>query len=373
MATSNIQNKGSEYWEGYTNHQKIKHRIINDYLKGWFAKLAQSKRFNKIVYLDTHAGRGKHKTGERGSPLVALYTLLEHSHRDKLLENCNIEFQFIERDNENLEELKKEIENIKNSPSNITIRSRAGDCYTILNEMISLIREKRGILVPAFIFVDPYGFKVPYSIFRDLLEFRHVEVFINVIWRELNMALAQGSKQNMSEMLNQIFAGVEWQKTINSDDFDERIDQTAHFLKEITGAKWSTYIQMEGGNKKTRYFLLHLTNHDDGRDLMKECIWKACPGGGYRVPKTDDSLQLYLIPKEPDLRPLRKWIISKLNEEPRTWQTLQTDLRPTIWLNKHLNEKIRELKKEGIIKGDQYTGVFSTKANPRLIICSKDK
>jgi len=55
--------------------------------------------------VDTHAGRGKHVSGEEGSPLVAMRTFLEHSWRDKILARCEVRFMFIELDNTNVAHL----------------------------------------------------------------------------------------------------------------------------------------------------------------------------------------------------------------------------------------------------------------------------
>jgi hypothetical protein len=46
-------------------------------------------------------------------------------------------------------------------------------------------------MAPAFIFVDPYGFRLPGGPLRKLLSYPKVELFVNVIWRELDMAIQQ--------------------------------------------------------------------------------------------------------------------------------------------------------------------------------------
>ena len=46
-------------------------------------------------------------------------------------------------------------------------------------------------MAPAFIFVDPYGFKLPATLLQKLLSYPRVELFVNVIWRELDMAMRQ--------------------------------------------------------------------------------------------------------------------------------------------------------------------------------------
>ena len=137
-------------------------------------------------------------------------------------------------------------------------------------------------------------------------------------------------------------------------------------LRRKTGARWATYIRMLGPNDVTRYFLLHMTNHDAGRDLMKECIWKACPDGGYYARVKDDPRQQYLIEPEPNLAPLREWVLGKLSTGPRQWQTLIGEVRAEIWLPKHLRQVLSTLRKERAIIDDRYTGRFGASNNPRL-------
>ena len=51
----------------------LKHELIREYLKGWFPKMTLGTTgCRRLLYIDTHAGRGKHRSGQLGSPLVAL-------------------------------------------------------------------------------------------------------------------------------------------------------------------------------------------------------------------------------------------------------------------------------------------------------------
>jgi three-Cys-motif partner protein len=88
-----------QYWAEYTNLQHVKHALIRKYLGGWFAKLGHWA--GRVLYIDTHAGRGTHLTGDLGSPLVALHTLLDHSSLGTLLATSEFRFTFIERDEKN--------------------------------------------------------------------------------------------------------------------------------------------------------------------------------------------------------------------------------------------------------------------------------
>ena len=95
------------YWESYGSFQNTKHELIRCYLNGWYPKLGYWA--GRVLYGETHAGRGKYSTGDPGSPVVALRTLLDHNSRDQLLAKSEFHFLFIERDAENLAQLRSEL------------------------------------------------------------------------------------------------------------------------------------------------------------------------------------------------------------------------------------------------------------------------
>jgi len=354
------------YWDNYNNFQRVKHDLIRNYLNGWFPKL--SSWHGKIVYFDTHAGRGKHSGGQYGSPIVALQTLMEHSFRDRLLSNCEVLFAFCEGDKGNFEKLVAEIDALGKLPDNIKINAANVDCYKQLGKALLRLEEENKELAPAFVFVDPYGFKMPGSILKRLMTFKRVELFINVIWRELNMAISNGSKQEgMAKTLDSIFDGNVWRDLVPLNS-EERSEGCMALFKDMVDAQWATYIYMRGKNHATRYMLLHLTNHDDGRDLMKDCIWKVCPDGGFHASVTGLSADEYLIKPEPDLRPLQNWVIKRLGERPYRWQELLQDVRSKIWRQKHLNDVVRSLRRDGIIDKRDHKGKFHPCNNPELFL-----
>jgi three-Cys-motif partner protein len=273
---------------------------------------------------------------------------------------------FIERDQQNVAALNQELV-AHTLPQNIFAKAAHGDCFEIIEGAISTFEKDGKQLPPGFFFVDPYGFKLPGNLLRKLMDYPKVELFVNVIWRELDMAIQQArgvGKLGMAATLTSVFDGDGWKK-ICAEDADERAEQCADLFREITKARWGTHIRMLD-NGRIRYFLLHLTNHDAGRDLMKECIWKACPDGGYYASKSDNPRQQLLIQLEPDLRPLRCWVTERLTAGPKRWQELTEELRKELWLGKHLNEVILSMRKCGEIVADGFTGKFAQKNNPRL-------
>jgi hypothetical protein len=149
---------------------------------------------------------------------------------------------------------------------------------------------------------------------------------------------------------------------------DERLDRAIPLIARAVGAKWWTSaVRMVTGGQATRYVLLHLTNSDDGRDLMKECAWSASPAGEFLVRRSDNPDQQFLIEPEPDLQPLRDWVVARLSLRPERWQDLHGAVRAEWWLKKHVNAVVQALKEEGIITADRVPGRrFSAAANPVL-------
>lgn len=363
---SDFSDPNPDYWIEYGPFQRVKHDLIRAYLGGWFPKLGTWA--GRVLYVDTHAGRGRHVTGEPGSPLVALTTFLNHGYRDELLKKSEFHFHFIERDIENLNTLNAELTALGALPSRVFVNRHHGDAFRWLSEAVEQLHKSGQNMAPAFVFVDPYGFKVPAQLLADLMRAGRVELFINVIWRELDMAVRQRPEpgDGMARTLDTIFGGDEWRTEITAPDVNERMRQAVRLLARKIGAKWWTYVRMVTGGEATRYILLHLTNHDKGRDLIKDCIWRIIPEGGFEVLKSEDPRQLMLIEREPDFAPLKAWVLQRLAEGPQRWSALEEGIRSTQWRAKHLNDIVKELRRDHIIVAGDFSGRFSRTANPRL-------
>jgi hypothetical protein len=234
--------------------------------------------------------------------------------------------------------------------------------------MLGNLRENRNRMAPAFVFVDPYGFRVPGALLAQLMRAGRVELFVNVIWRELDMEISLGrsGRTGAAAVLDDVFAGPEWRDRIASDDFDERAEQCVELIAGKVGAKWATPLRMLAENRKTRYLLLHLTNHDAGRRLMKDCMWSVCPAadGGFYAGKSNQKL---LIEPEPDFGPLREWALTQIDRGPIRWQTLHERVLPEIWREKHVNDVVRNLREEKLIEARDYQGKCTPKNNPLLV------
>jgi len=361
MIEHSVSRRG--YYDDYSNLQKTKHLLIRNYLNGWLPKVGFTH--DHIIYIDTHAGKGIYATGEEGSPLIALKTLLNHAALQKIISHCRIDFLFIEKEQSYVEALEKEVHSFPFISQNINVNIVQEDCFKTLESVFDTLTTKNET-IPSFIFLDPFGFKLPGYLLCKIAALPSVELFITVMWREISMAMVQACKKpGLMNVIDDFFNTNSWRDTITATSFDGKIEQTVQFMRERMSMKWATYIRMRGPNNAVRYFLLHLTNNNQGRDLMKECMWKVCPNGEFEARRNDDYRQYYLINPVPDLTILREWVIEKLLLKPLRWETLSELLREEIWLDKHLNRVLKEMKRDKLIITESQLR-FCRKNNPLL-------
>jgi hypothetical protein len=106
-----------------------------------------------------------------------------------------------------------------------------------------------------------------------------------------------------AQTLEEIFGSESWRTEVIGADVDERLGRAIPLIAMGIGARWWTSaVRMVTGGQATRYLLLHLTNSDDGRDLMKECAWSVSPAGEFMVRRSDNPDQQFLIKPERDLK-----------------------------------------------------------------------
>jgi three-Cys-motif partner protein len=98
---------------------------------------------------------------------------------------------FDERDPANLAALEAELSELKPFPARVNVETSEGDAFERLSAILNELRRDRAQMAPAFLFVDPYGFKIPAGLLGDLMKAGRAALFINVLWRELDMLVQQ--------------------------------------------------------------------------------------------------------------------------------------------------------------------------------------
>lgn len=176
-----------EYWKDYDGLQGVKHRILARYLDAWFAIL--SKIRGQLLYLDCHAGRGRHSTGDPGSPILVLEQLRGHRLLPQILDRVSIACHFFELDKATADRLENEISGVGALDSRISVRVHPTDYEAALSRALDRLETTGTDLPPSFAFIDPYGFKLSMRFMNRLLSAGRTETLINFMYRYVDMAV----------------------------------------------------------------------------------------------------------------------------------------------------------------------------------------
>jgi three-Cys-motif partner protein len=364
---SNNYQADERYWAEYDGLQHAKHQLLRNYLGGWFPILSSWN--GRVLFIDCHAGRGRHKTGHEGSPILALKVLLEHRSRKRILTNTEVCFVFIEVNESNYSQLCDEISALGKLPTGVVVAPFQDDYESFLQQLLNKLKQGGRRLAPAFAFIDPYGFMIPMNVINELLEFSNCEIFINFMFRYVDMAMRNEAQAANMDFL---FGNKDWRYLVGLDDYISRADAIISFYSDQLKANFVTHMNMRGGNNALKYVLFHATNHERGRELMKEAMWRVTPDGSFTAYERNRPDQLVLIQPEPDLSLLEDKIWEEFMGKSVRMEELYDWLLEELYLKSHLHTIIRRYRNNGVIRATDYGTRFAFRNNP-LITFPKEK
>lgn len=354
-----------QYWKDYDGLQAVKHRILARYLDAWFAIL--SKIRGQLLYLDCHAGRGRHTSGDAGSPILVLEKLLGHQHRRRILERVAIACHFFELNESNANQLGHEITKIGPLPSRITTHVHPTDYESALSQVLDRLKRTGTELPPSFAFIDPFGFKLSMQFMNRLLNAGRTETLINFMYRYVDMALRVPDK---STILNELFGSSEWRSLASIDDYQKRFGATVKLFSDQLEAEHVSWVVMRGGSGSIKYVLFHATNSLMGWRVMKRALWHELPDGSFTAYERDRPEQgvLISVTRSPDQA------IIELIENHFGGQTvwLKDDVYPVVDASlcrrKHVHAILRRAIDRGVVRNLIEPRGFTATRNPRLDI-----
>ena len=357
-----MSNTDENYWSEYTGLQHAKHQLLSKYLGGWFPILASAN--GRVIYIDCHAGRGSHTTGHKGSPILALQTLLNHQLKTRILYSTKIQFVFFENDQQNYEYLGEEIAALGEIPKNVQIYRFQSDYEAALRQIVDDLRQHGQHLAPSFVFVDPYGFQLSMELLNSFLQFRGCELLINFMHRYVDMAIRHPAQALNMDIL---FGSHDWRELSRIENVEDRQSETIAFFSRQLSAKFVTHMNMRGTNKALKYVLLHASNHPKGRNLMKDSMWAVSPDGSFTAYERDNPNQRVLIEPKPDFRLLKNMLWSQFAGKEVHMKQIDNWSLFTSYREKHVQDIIRDYQKRDIIGASGYSGRFGVKKKNLLI------
>jgi three-Cys-motif partner protein len=279
--------------------------ILEKYLQAWLPIMA--KHNGRIDFLDGFAGPGFYENGDKGSPLIALDTVIDHPHFQRPLHQRRILFTFVEKNHERAVALETALKGYRRPPW-IATKVLEGAFAPVAAQLLDELDVQGKQLAPTFAFLDPFGFKdIPLSLVARIARNPRCECFITFMYEEINRFL---SLPALGPQYDELFGTPRWREILGEHDPVTRRDRIADLyrnqLQTEARFRYVREFQMINKSNRTDYFLYFGTNHLEGLSQMKQAMWKADPGGGGAFSDRTNPDQITLFQPEPNLLSLRK-------------------------------------------------------------------
>jgi len=328
-------------------HTATKHEVLRRYIQAWAPILSQGN-FPQLVFIDGFAGPGRYSKGEEGSPIIAIKAVAEQPRPIK----AKLDFHFIELDKRRSDHLATEIGALS-LPPNITTKIHGGRSFQdAFPEVWSSYAPKPGrSRPPTFVFIDPFGFKIPFRHVAEVLRAPSCEVLITFMFEEINRFLSQGQQP---DNFDDLFGCRDWREGISiklpKDHLKFLHDLYQRQLTHAAGAQFVRSFTMRNERDATDYFLFFATNNELGLRKMKEAMWRVDESGTYTFSDATDPNQSVLFSAEPDRRLLTRLIVEKFSGVETTLGEIERFVvRDTPFRETHYKKVLQALEEAGQI------------------------
>lgn len=335
---------------------RVKHKILESYLRPWAVILGSANQ--RLAYIDCFAGGGTYTDENEqlllGSPLVAIRSAKEYVRKSP---GSKLLLGFIEKNSRKASVLRDTLAKEPNIPRSIQYFILEEDAQDAIERLVTKVKESSGRrLVPTFFFVDPYGHPISIPVMRNLLELPQTEIFVNLMWFRLNMDL---NNPKAKARIDRLFGHSQWQQQnfMSLKGRAREHDFIEYFVKEI-GASYNLRFlvhfspedRVKGGSKRTKFYLVHFSNHPKAALLMKHIMWNfSDEAEELEFSGRGEERQLKLFGSEPDLEQLRGDLLNRYAGTELAFERIQIETFDWPFVERDYRETIKQLEKEGLV------------------------
>ncbi len=300
------------------------------------------------MYVDCYAGPGQYEFQSHqvpGSPIIALEAakdFLGTRYRGELA------LIFVEKDREARESLEEALESHKPFPPRSHVFVLAEDARDFVDDLLRHVPH----LAPTFFMVDPYGHPLTIPIINEILQRPRTEALITFMYYRINMDV--GNPRARSRV-DEMFGHSEWrrQSFLKLRGHAREVAFLEYFLGEIK-AKYNLPFKLrfdpEDGvpRSRTKYYLIHASNHPKAVLLMKEVMWKLGDEEGMFDYSGREEGQLFsTMPKEQELEGI---LLDRYACKEIAFDSLREETWRLPFIEKQYRSVVKGLKKRGLVK-----------------------
>jgi three-Cys-motif partner protein len=339
------QDHAAETFPHIKRVSRIKHTILQNYLPAWAIILGSANR--DMNYFDCFAGPGCYEFDGGpvdGSPVIAVKTaksfLTTHpNHRVNIL--------LTEKSESQAQQLEKQLESLKPYPKNLSVNPLTEDSKAFIPDLLSRIPS----LAPSFFMIDPYGHPLTLPVINDILSRKRTEALITLMWYRINMDL---SNPAVTTNVDRLFGEQEWrQQPFMSQRGAARENGFLDYFVSKLRARFVLPFRIgydpedKVKGERTKYYLLHASNHPSAALLMKEVMWPLGDEDG--TFDFSGEAQGVLISRTPQGGELRQILLREFAGTEHTFDGIREQTWKLPFVEKHYREVIQQLRAEGIV------------------------
>lgn len=205
-------------------------------------------------------------------------------------------------------------------------------------------------LAPSFFFVDPYSHPLTVPILNNILMRPRTEALVTFMYYRINM---DAGNQRRQHLLDEMFDSDNWRKQpfLQQHGRERDLDFLEYFKAQIT-AKYKLDFRIrydpEDGVRgdRTKYYLIHASNHPRAVLLMKQIMWPLGDEEGLfdYSGRRQGGVLFSSSPKEEELK---EFLTQNYTGKQIGYEQLREDTWYLPFIDKHYRSVIGQLKKEG--------------------------
>lgn len=327
---------------------RIKHMILSGYFPVWQVILAA--RHETLNYIDCFAGPGRYEFAGNevdGSPVIATRAAIEFAKRHP---DRKANLVFVEENEHQESELSAAIQRLGDMPSNISVKVKPENTHTYIPELLQTNLGQEG--APAFFLIDPYGHPLSVPIINKILERPRSEVLINLMWYRINMDMANPLVQaNVTSMLGD----DQWtaQRFVEQSGIEREKGFVDYFCSRLRARyilpfriKFDLEDMVYGD--RTKYYLLHASNHPKAALLMKEVMWPlGDEEGTFDYSGTSQGVLISQTPREDELAEILRLRYAGATI---SFEGIRADTWKLPFIEKHYRSVLLSLEERGQVR-----------------------
>ena len=323
---------------------RIKHVILAKYLPVWERILGSTNM--RLCYVDCYAGGGLYEHGGEiieGSPLLAVQAAKDylHSRPDK-----EVVVVLVEKDEAQRSRLDSALDRVRPFGDGLRVHLVAEDSAEFIRDLL----QRTPTLAPTFFFIDPYGHPLTVPILNDTLSRPYTEALITFMFYRINM---DAGNQAVHYHLDAMFGHQEWRdQAFLQTSGRKREDDFLHYFCDQIHANFKLPFRIRFDvedrirGDRTKYYMVHASNHPKAVLLMKEVMWPLGDEGG--MFDYSGSKQSFIFSRSPQESELADYLLANYPGRRISFDQLREETWDLPFIEKHYRAVLKRFKNGGV-------------------------